>query len=168
MKKSFIVFALAIIIPSISMEAQAPLMKGEKQLNAGLGLSGWGIPVYAGLDFGINKDITVGFEGSFRTYNDNWNNASYSHSVIGILGNGNYHFNSLLFIPSNWDFYAGLNLDFYLWSSPSGYEGSHNSGLGLGLQVGGRYFFNSKFGINLELGGGNAISDGKIGITYKL
>ncbi|WP_366185107.1 hypothetical protein [Flavobacterium ovatum] len=46
------------------------------------------------------------------------------------------------------------------------YNGAEN--LGLGLQIGGRYFFTDRFGINLQFGGGNVTSGGKIGITYKL
>ena len=45
---------------------QHPLQKGETQLNAGLGFSGWGIPIYAGLDYGIHKDISIGGELSYR------------------------------------------------------------------------------------------------------
>jgi outer membrane immunogenic protein len=40
--------------------------------------------------------------------------------------------------------------------------------LGLGIQVGGRYYFNEKFGLNLEFGGGNYVSGGKFGISLKL
>jgi outer membrane immunogenic protein len=167
MKKINFLLVLTLFICTLSVYAQAPLAKGEKQLNAGLGLSGWGLPVYAGLDFGVDKDITIGIEGSFRAYSDSWNHNSYSHTIIGITGNGNYHFNSLLLIPSEWDLYAGLNLGFYAWSSPSGYDGPHNSGLGIGLQIGGRYFFSKKFGLNLELSGGNDIMGGKFGISYK-
>jgi outer membrane immunogenic protein len=165
MRKKIYLFAVAIYLSINSLWAQAPLVKGEKQLNAGLGFSGWGLPVYAGLDFGVHKDITVGIEGSFRAYSDYSHSTSYSHTIVGILGTGNYHFNSLLFISSQWDFYAGLNLGFYIWSSSSGYDGPNSSGLGLGLQLGGRYFFTQKFGINLEFTGGNAILGGKIGIT---
>ena len=88
-------------------------------------------------------------------------------TITGISGNGNYHFNRILGIPSNWDFYAGLNLGFYVWNSSSDYPGDHNSGLGLGAQVGGRYYFNNKFGLNLEFGGGNAFDGGKIGVSIK-
>lgn len=36
------------------------------QLNAGTGISGWGIPVYVGLDYGVTNEITVGAELSYR------------------------------------------------------------------------------------------------------
>jgi len=166
MKKIIIVILFATL--SFSVFAQNPLQKGAFDLNAGLGFSGWGLPIYFGFDYGVHKDITIGGEISYRSYNDDWDNHNYNHRVIGILGNGNYHFNSLLGIPNNWDFYAGLNLGFYTVSSSNGYNGSDNSGLGLGAQIGGRYFFNNKFGLNLEFGGGNSVSGGKFGITIKL
>jgi outer membrane immunogenic protein len=165
MKKVSIIFLLSFIIVSYS-NAQSPLNKGGKQLNAGIGFSEWGIPLYGGMDFGVYKDITVGFEGSFRTYGQDILGKRYSSTILGLSGNGNYHFNSILEIPNQWDFYAGLNLGFYFWSSPSGYTGSGASGLGLGAQIGGRYFFKNNFGLNLEFGGGSAFSGGKFGITY--
>jgi hypothetical protein len=166
MKKQLLTFAL--ILFSSLIFAQAPVAKGESQLNAGVGLSSWGIPVYIGLDYGVHPDITVGGELSYRSYQDKYASVNYDHSVIGISGNGNYHFNRVLEIPRKWDFYAGLNLGFYIWSSPNDYHGSHSSGLGLGAQVGGRYFLNDKIGLNLEFGGGNAFSGGKLGLTFKL
>ncbi|MEL7589497.1 MAG: outer membrane beta-barrel protein [Prolixibacteraceae bacterium] len=166
MKKQFLILFLLVITGSVF--AQSPLAKGEAQLNAGVGLSSRGIPVYLGFDYGVHNDITLGAELSYRSYHDNWSGNRYNHSVTGFLGNANYHFNRVLNIPSNWDFYAGLNLGFYNWSSPDDYDGSHTSGLGLGAQVGGRYYFNDKIGVNLEFGGGNAFSGGKFGITIKL
>lgn len=164
--KKINLLALLLIFAAFTVNAQAPLAKGGKQLNAGIGFSDWGVPIYAGVDFGVHRDITVGFEGSFRSYSDSWGGTHYSHTIIGLAGNGNYHFNRILEIPSKFDFYAGLNLGFYIWSSSSDYHGDGSSGLGLGAQVGGRYFFSKNFGLNLEFGGGNAFSGGKFGITY--
>jgi len=95
-------------------------------------------------------------------------NVSYKHQIIGFSGNANYHFNRVLRIPRNFDFYVGLNVGFYSWASPNDYKGTNISGLGLAGQIGGRYFFSSKVGINLEFGGGNAFSGGKFGLTFKL
>lgn len=164
MKKSITIILLTLL--TFAVQAQSPLGKGSKQLNAGIGFSGWGVPVYVGLDFGVARDFSMGFEGSFRSYGQNYTGSSYRSSIIGISGNGNYHFNRILEIPSNWDLYAGLNIGYYIWSSPSNYPGSGTSSLGLGGQIGGRYFFQKNFGINLELGGGDAFSGGKFGITY--
>lgn len=166
MKKIFLTIAILLII-GFSF-GQNSLPKGSSQLNLGVGISGWGVPIYLGMDFGVHNDITIGGELSFRSFRENWKSYSYRHSIIGISGNANYHFNRILNIPEDFDFYAGLNLGFYVWSSPDNYDGTHSSGLGLGGQIGGRYFFTDKFGINLEFGGGNAFSGGKFGITLKL
>lgn len=166
MKK--ILFAFALLVTTTQLFAQNPINKGQGQFNAGVGFSSWGIPVYLGFDYGVHKDITIGGELSYRSYRDRWDGRRYNHSIIGIAANGNYHFNTLLNIPNNWDFYAGLNVGFYIWNSNNEYRGSHSSGLGLGGQVGGRYYFNDKFGINLEFGGGNAFGGGKLGLSIRL
>lgn len=165
MKKIHLILVL-FAIGFISVNAQSSLARGSKQLNAGVGFSGWGIPVYIGMDFGISRDVTLGLEASFRSYGQNFGGKKYNSTIIGLSGNANYHFNRIMEIPSNWDFYAGINMGFYFWSYPSDYPGNHYSGLGLGAQVGGRYFFSNNLGLNLEFGGGNAFSGGKFGITY--
>jgi len=165
MKKASIIILLSVIFV-LAVNAQSPLAKGGKQLNAGIGFSGWGVPIYVGMDFGVYKDVTVGFEGSFRSYNERIAGTNYGSTIIGFSGNGNYHFNSLLEIPNQWDVYAGLNLGYYFWTISSDYPGTEASGIGLGAQIGGRYFFKNNFGLNLEFGGGNSISGGKFGITY--
>lgn len=148
--------------------AQAPLASGAYQLNAGVGLSSWGVPLYVGFDYGFKPDITIGAEASFRSYQENWKSIKYRHNIMGFAANGNYHFNRLLHLDRPWDVYAGLNVGFYVWSSSKSYPGNHTSGLGLGAQVGGRYYFNEKLGVNLEFGGGNAFGGGKLGLTVKL
>lgn len=167
MKKILMYGAAMLLISGVS--AQYPLAKGHAQINAGVGLSGWGMPVYAGFDLGIHKDMSVGAEFSFRQYREKYKTVYYDHSVTGIGVNWNYHFNSVLNAPSNeWDLYAGLNAGYYIWNSPFGYGGDHVNGSGLGAQVGFRYYFNPKFGINLEGGSGTAFYGGKLGITIKL
>ena len=162
--------SILILLLSLStflvVDSQSLIENGSRQLNAGIGLSGWGIPLYAGMDFGIQKDITLGFEGSFRSYNQRYTGTNYRSSIIGLSGNGNYHFNTILEIPAKWDLYAGLNIGYYIWSSPSDYPGTATSGFGVGMQVGGRYFIRKNLGLNLEFGGGNTFSGGKFGITH--
>lgn len=166
MKKKFLVLALLIVVGVVF--AENSVAKGQSQFNAGVGFSSWGVPVYIGLDHGVHRDFTLGGELSFQSYQDRYDDHKYDHSIIGIAGNGNYHFNNVLNIPSNWDFYAGLSLGFFIWNSPDDYEGSRTSGLGISGQIGGRYYFSKNFGVNLELGGGNAFSGGKFGISLKL
>ncbi len=164
--KKLIILSFLLFTVQLSF-GQYALSKGQAQFNAGLGFSSWGLPVYVGFDVGVHPDISVGGELSFRSYNNNYQDNKYKHNIVGISGNGNYHFNTVLDIPKEWDFYAGLNLGFYFWNSDNDYNGDGSSGLGLGAQVGGRYYFSEKFGINLEVGGGNAFSGGKFGITLK-
>jgi len=168
MKIQKILIVAILVLSGNLLFAQGSLKKGESQLNLGVGFSSWGTPVYLGFDHGVHPDITLGGELSYRGYRDKWDGYYYNHNVIGISGNGNYHFNRVLEIPKKWDFYAGLNLGFYIWSSPDNYEGSHSSGLGLGAQIGGRYYISNKVALNLEFGGGNAFSGGKFGLTFKL
>ncbi len=144
--------------------------KGDFQINAGVGVSGWGVPVYAGLDYGVADDITVGAEVSYRSYTESSFFTDYGFTIIGIGANGNYHFGRILKIPKEWDVYGGLGLNYYIWNydGVGNYFGANNSGISLGGQVGARYFFNKHFGVNAELGGASATSAAKIGITYKL
>jgi hypothetical protein len=159
---------IMLVMATTTTSAQNPVATGQSQINAGVGFSGWGIPLYVGLDYGIHKDITIGGEFSFRSYGERYENDRYNHSIFGFSGNANYHFNHILNIPLNWDLYAGLRLGFYYWNSNHHYNGRHSSGLGIGAQVGGRYYFTDNIGINLELGGSNAFSGGKVGISIKL
>jgi hypothetical protein len=162
-----LLLSILMISSAMLVNAQYALPKGSSQLNAGIGLSTWGIPVYVGIDYGAGTDISVGGEVSFRNYRDRYFGVKYRHNIIGISGNANYHFNGILDIPEEFDIYAGLNLGFYIWNSSGDYPGSAASELGLGAQLGGRYYFNSKAAINLEVGGGNAFSGGKVGLTVK-
>jgi hypothetical protein len=142
--------------------AQSPIAPGEKQLNAGFGISTWGLPVYVGVDFGAAKDFSLGGVVSYRGYSDGF--GDYSIMTFGF--NGNYHFDSMLDLSRDWNVYGGLTLGYYLWTTPNGYNGNRSSGLGLDAQIGTRYFFSKSFAANLELGGGT-IGGGKLGITKK-
>ena len=166
MKK--LLFSLSFVVIATMLFGQNPVNRRYTQINAGVGLSGWGVPFYVGLDHYITHDISLGGEFSYRGYNEHYQSYYYNHNIIGISGNLNYHLNSLLNIPNRWDFYLGPNIGFYSWTSPDGYTGNHSSGLGLGGQVGARYYFTNKVGINLEFGGGNAFAGGKLGLSFPL
>ena len=175
MKK--IILIVAFIFISNGVFAQAPLEEGGVQLNAGVGVSDWGfVPFYFGLDYGLVRDVTIGAQVSFMTNNDNYyyngnngNNYNYNNnSAIGIGANGNYHFNRILKIPNKFDFYAGASVTGLIWNYDNKDYHPDYDPLNVGVQVGGRVFFNDHFGINLELGGGSAVSAAKFGITYKI
>ncbi len=146
--------------------------------NAGFGFSGYGIPIYASVDFGVASNITVGGILSFQTNTERirlfTDNVSWKHTIFGIGVRGDYHFNELLDLSDEWDFYGGLGLDYYSWEtklkegSTATYSGSGSGGFGISARVGGRYFFNDKLGINLEFGGGSVLSSGRVGVSLKL
>jgi hypothetical protein len=148
-RKLFISACLVFI--STFMFAQSPLGEGGKQFNFGLGLYDISVPVYLGVDFGVHPDITVGGQAVF----------DLGFDYLGLSARGDYHFNTLLEIPRDWDFYAGLNIGFAV-----AINDDFNDDLDLGLQVGGRYYW-SDWGINLEIGGGNLASGGRIGLSKR-
>jgi outer membrane immunogenic protein len=164
--KKFLLLTTVMLICITASFAQAPLGKGGAQLNAGLGFSSWGTPIYLGADFGVHPDITIGPTLSFRDYNYNYLGAKYSQNLTIIGFNGNYHFNKVLNMPSKWNVYAGLTIGYYIWSSGD-YAGAKDSDIGWNGQIGARYFFSKNFGVNLEFGGGTATGGG-LGITYKI
>lgn len=166
MKRNLFILLAFLSYVSVSF-AQAPPGKGGKQLNVGLGFSDWGVPVYIGADFGVHDDVTIGPKVSYRKRNYRFLGDDYSQTLIVLGFNGNYHFNKLLNLEDKWNLYAGLTLGYYLWSD-SEVGGARSSGIGLDLQIGGRYFFNDKLGLNLEFGGGSGVGAGSIGLTIKL
>jgi len=165
--KSILLAIGFLLLTAVSATAQSPLPKGAKQFNAGVGLSGRGIPVYLGLDFGVHPDISVGAEVNFRKYTHGPKPFDHSHNIVGILGNANYHFNRLIGIPSNWDLYAGVNLGFYIYGDDDEFDEDLDDGLDFGAQIGGRYYFTPRVGVNLEFGGGTTLHGGKLGISVK-
>ncbi len=165
MKKLQFTFILFLSI-AFSASAQGLLENGQKQLNAGFGFSNFGLPVYVGLDFGVGQNITVGPRVSYRNYSQRFGGTNFNQSLLVIAFNGNYHFNELFELPSEWNVYAGLTVAYYNWSS-SDFTNSRSSGVRLEGQIGARYFFTERTAINFEFGGGGA-TGGIIGITYKL
>ncbi|WP_379085258.1 outer membrane beta-barrel protein [Pedobacter sp. UC225_65] len=167
MKKIFILTTLCLA--TVVAFAQNPIKKGDKVLNAGLGFSSFATPVYVGLEFGVHEDISVAGEVSYQSKSYGWGKIS----AFGVSAKGNYHFNRILEIDEKWDLYGGIGLNYYNFSNKydvSGYtySGKYDSGIGFDAQVGGRYFFSEKFGVNLEFGGGSNLSGGRFGISYKL
>ncbi len=152
MKKITIVFAFLMMSAMTFAQGEAPLSKGGKQMNFGLGF-GDGVPVYWGMDWAVHNDITVGGSASFNLDGFNY---------MAINGRGDYHWNRLIGIPSNWDFYAGANIGFKI-----AFDDAHTSGLDLKIHVGGRWFWSEKWGLNLEIGGGTGFGT-SLGVTMKM
>lgn len=153
MKKTTLFLSLALI--AIFAIAQpktgiAPLDKGGLQLNFGTGFSNHGLPLYASLDIALHKDITLTPQI----------NTKFEPGEVhfGSLVKCDYHWNYLIGIPSNWDFYAGMR---------AGFDIGHDFYPEFGIQVGGRWYFAPKWGLNLEFAGGTGYET-TFGMSYKL
>ena len=131
----------------------APLAKGEMQINFGTGFSSRGLPVYASLDIALHKDVTLTPEVHTRLPLEGDDDFSG-----GIMVKADYHWNYLIGIPSNWDFYAGAR---------AGINFGGDIFPDLGIQVGGRWYWNDNWGLNLELAGGTGFGT-TFGLSVKL
>ena len=141
MKRSIkkLLLFVAVIISAASANGQA-----EKVLNLG----GLGTGLYAGIEFPVGSAITVGP----AAYTD-WN-----FDKFVIAAKGNYYFDELFGLPSEWDVYLGANVGYRIDKDDDGFN--------WGAQIGGRWFWNEKWGINAEFGGGSGVNGG-IGVTMK-
>jgi outer membrane immunogenic protein len=179
---------LAFSAVSINVNAQnsygfAP-GDGFKQLNFGVDVDGYGIPVYIGMDFGIADMITLGARASFQTKSSKHgtNNELTSRSTIILPSfRGDYHFSGHIEgLPEELDFYGGLSLGLVVWNNDVEYyeynpttgdrilkeRNDSSSDLELWMQLGARYYFSEKWAANVEFGSfGN---NGSIGFSYRL
>lgn len=138
MKKLFLASVFALFALAASGQA-------AKQLSFGI--------------IGVAYDIPVATDISIAPFaSTNWN---LDHLVLG--AKGDYYFDNLIGLPAEWDVYAGINAGFAI-----GLSDGNSSDLDLGAQVGGRWFWNEKWGIYLQGGGGMQGATGGLGITMKL
>jgi outer membrane immunogenic protein len=143
----FSAVAVAVALSARHAHAgEAPLAPGRLELNAGLGLGRAPLPVYVGVDVAVHRDVTLGGTALVSTGN----------ASVAALGRVDYHWNRLLGIPRDGDFYLGAGV---LLSG---------SGLYPRIQLGGRWFWNERMGLNLELGGAAREAGGLFGLTVKL
>ena len=166
MKKIILSTIIILAIGATAVFAQGPIGKGEKQLNFGVGFSGNSVPIYVGVDFGVHPDITVGPRVGFRTHRTTTSSTiggidfktETASRTLGISFNADYHFNNVLDISSKFDFYAGAKLGYSMFSSSTTVTSgsvvketsASGSNFGVSPQIGGRYFFNSKWSLNLQ------------------
>ena len=140
MKK--LLFFLAVVISAASANGQA-----QKVLNLG----GLGTGLYGGIEFPVGKAITVG-----PLVNTDWD-----FNKFVIAAKGNYYFDNIFGLPAAWDVYAGANFGYRLDSSDKNDDGAN-----WGAQIGGRWYWSEKWGINAEFGGGSGVTGG-VGVTMK-
>ncbi len=156
MRKITLLVVLAFLMSATyaQRDGVAPLAKGEMQLNFGTGFSSNGLPVYVSWDIALHKDVTITPEVHVKIPFD-----SDKSFRAGVLFKADYHWNYLIGIPDNWDFYAGarLGLDF----------GGGDLYPEFGIQVGGRWYWSEKWGLNVELAGGTGFGT-TFGLSMKL
>lgn len=135
-----------LALSSVALAGEAPLSPGQLAFNGGVGLGRAPLPLYAGLDVSVHRDVTLGGDLFVST----------GGGGIAAMGRGDYHWNRLLGIPREGDLYLGLGLVLGDW------------GLYARGQLGGRWFFNDRVGLNLEVGGATKEVGGLFGVTVKL
>lgn len=144
MKKLSLFLFIALFVCSLSTYGQA-----RKELNFGLIGANYEIPVH--------KNITIA-PGAGTNFELDWLN-------IGVKGN--YYFDNLIGLNDpDWDIYGGANLGYSIYM---GNNNNEDNDVDFGLQFGARWFWNEKWGLYLEIGGGNVsgLSPG-LGLTVKL
>ena len=141
MKKITLLLAFGLIIGTSTVFGQA-----TKQLNFGL--------------FGVSYDIPVAESIALTPYAG----TNFEINWLNIGLKANYYFDGLLKLPAEWDVYGGAGAGYAI-----AIDNNKSSDFDLGLQIGGRWFWNDKWGIYLELGGGHYTGgSGGLGLTMRL
>lgn len=145
MKKSTLFCLLIVAFTTFNVSGQA-----RKELNFGL--------IGANYEFPVHKDITIA-PAAFTNLDLDW-------LTLGVRGN--YYFDNLFGISDDaWDVYGGAGAGFAIYNGDD--NNAHSNDLDLGLHVGGRWFWNDKWGIYLEFGGGSTSGTSSgLGLTMKL
>lgn len=149
MKKLTVFFVFGLFLSFSNVFGQA-----RHELNFGLIGANYEIPVH--------KDITIA-PGIGTNLDLDWLN-------IGVKGN--YYFDNLFGLSDPaWDVYGGLNAGYsiFMGDNDPNDNDKDESDINLGLQIGGRWFWNDKWGVYLEIAGGNISGlSPMIGVTVKM
>lgn len=122
--------------------------QARRELNFGLIGVNYEIPVH--------ENITIA-PGASTNFDLNW---------LTLNVKGNYYFDNLFELTNeSWDVYGGAGAGYAIYSG----NDNKDSDFDIGLHVGGRWFWNDKWGVYLELGGGSTQgATGGLGLTVKL
>ncbi|WMI69363.1 hypothetical protein [Mangrovimonas sp. YM274] len=137
-----------LLVSALFFSVASVFGQARSELNFGFVGANYEIP--------IHRDITIA-PGAGTSLDFDWLN-------LGVKGN--YYFDNLFGLTAPaWDVYGGANLGYSVYMG----SGHDDSDIDFGLQIGGRWFWNDKWGIYAEIAGGNVsgLSPG-IGLTVKL
>lgn len=170
---------LAATVLNAHAQAKGGFAKGDKLLNAGIGLNSYyngGIPLGVSLEAGISNVISAGVNADYLS-------SQYKFGILGMEyrerftslyfgARVSFHANELLNVGNEKaDLYIGPTIGFRSFSfndnfSSDGLSDVYSSGLFLGAYIGGRYYFSSKIGGFAELGAIGS-TNARVGITAK-
>ncbi len=138
-------FYASLVFAFVSFTA---LSQARKEVNFGL--------IGANIEFPVHKDITIA-PGASTNFDLDW---------LTVYVRGNYYFDNLFKITDDaWDVYGGAAAGFAMYNG----NDHKDDDFDIGLHVGGRWFWNEKWGVYVELGGGSTQgANGGIGVTLKL
>ncbi|MTI21844.1 hypothetical protein E1176_12500 [Fulvivirga sp. RKSG066] len=144
---------------------------GFKQVNFGVGTSGWGVALWGGMDYGIANKVTIGPWVGLRT------NSNYT--AITVAFRGDYHYGGHIDgLPKELDLYGGLGMGYTnLAFDNTRFDGngnlvrfSDNAGyFDVWLSAGGRWYFSPDWGVMLEFTGASRgnLAGALVGLSYK-
>lgn len=192
-KKFTSVLAAAMVFGIFSLASTEALAQGFapengfKQVNLGIELEGYGLPVYVGMDFGVGSNITIGprimVERESESFNQRHDGKDYDlkHSWTYIVPSfrGDYHFSGLINgMTDKLDLYGGLTLGYAIYRYHTEYMDVDNnfnyvvrdrtdsaSDAKLWAQVGARYYFSDNWAAQLEFSTWG--EDAAIGVSYR-
>lgn len=143
MKKLVIVVCLLVLASLASAEG---FEKGKSYLGPSIGIA-WGMGFGGQYEYGINEKFGVGADVSYTSFTESYFDYKWKYTLIGFLAAGSYHFTP----GKKFDPYAKLGLGFFNWdaeysdnyghTTSSLYNAGYSSGVGIGGQLGARYFF---------------------------
>ncbi|MEN8224170.1 MAG: hypothetical protein ABFS05_02320 [Bacteroidota bacterium] len=145
MKKTLLLLVVGLLTTNLAFS------QATSEINFG----GIGTGLYLSYDIPVATSIAIA--PLVRT---DWD---FNHLVLGVKAD--YYFDNLFGLPAAWDVYAGLNGGWRLWIDDN--ANNNNEDFDFGAQIGGRWFWSDRWGLNAEFGGGSSINGG-LGVTMRL
>jgi len=175
MKKAALLLLMALTFSLVKAQDELPTAKGNKLFNFGVGMFGASnpsyMPVHLGMDFFIINNLSMGFDANWRYYYAK--EEIFRHQLYSLQVVVDYHFNELMHLSPSWDFYAGVKMGpgyMYTKEEYEDWNTHYESGVRFVFdgRVGFRYYFNSKIGVNSEVGFMNVSKTNTTGMTFML